>query len=262
MTQQPNPEMIDAAFSRLSKIAMARANVFQILAFAFVDPSRELVVQVQDGSFIMELEDSFNELWNRRITGEAARNMFAPLKSALVELAQKDQEALLKEMKVEYARLFIGPGHIPVSPYETSYGHEYKDSQPMLMISPEAVAVAAAYREAGVGVSRGLNEPPDHFATECEFLYYLSEKEAVSWMENNNVEALNWRRKQIAFMESHLVGWGQQFCLKVESESLHPFYKAMARISKTIVQIEGSDTIESENKPDLGMPTKQDFEKE
>lgn len=254
MTELSNPEAIDAAFSKLAHVALARANIFGLLAFAFFDPTEEFVGQLIDGSYVSELHGYFRDLTNRPISNGEAREAFEPIKSVQADLARREMYDLLRELKVEYARLFIGPGQAAVPPYETIYGRKAKDISPLLMVSPEALAVEAAYKEAGVAISSELREPPDHFATECEFLYYLCGKESDSWMEGNNKEALVWRRKQLAFIDGHLGRWGVQFCQDVEAESHHPFYKAIAHFTKTIIQIEGSDSIESENKPDMGKP--------
>ncbi len=251
MTNETNPEAIDNAFSRLAQVALARANVFGLLAFAFFDPNDEFVGQLISGSYVSEIHGYFQDLANRQISSDEARTAFAPLKKAQAELAQSKPDELLRAMKVEYARLFIGPGHAAVPPYETFYGPRGKDNSPLLMVSPEAMAVEAAYREAGVAISSDLREPPDHFATECEFLYYLCKIESDSWAEGNNEDAKKWRRHQLAFIDGHFARWGVQFCRDVETVSRHPFYQAIAHLGQTIIHIEGSDSIESENKPDL-----------
>ncbi|MCC6957582.1 MAG: molecular chaperone TorD family protein [Anaerolineales bacterium] len=254
MTGQTDTEAIDTAFSRLSHLALARAEVFGLLAFAFFDPNEEFVDQIINGSYISEIHGYFQDLGNRRIPSNEAREAFAPLKAAQMELAQQNKDQVLRDMKVEYARLFIGPGHAAVPPYETFYGGKTKGVAPLLMVSPEALSVEAAYREAGVAMSSDLREPPDHFATECEFLYYLCKKESDCWAEDNNSEALKWRRQQLAFIDGHLGRWSVQFCEDIETASHHPFYRAIARLARTIIQIEGSDSIDSENKPDVGKP--------
>ena len=199
---------------------MARANTFGLLALAFLDPDRALVQQLTDGSFLAALEDAAGEL--------AA---LEPLRAVQASLAESDPAATLKALRVEYARLFIGPGRAAVSPYETIYDSQARAVRPLLMVSPAAVAVEQAYREAGVSLAAGLAEPPDHFAAEAEFLYYVGQKEAECWAAGAESDAREWRRKGTSFLADHVGGWGQEFCRLVEAQSRHPFYAAIAHFA-------------------------------
>ena len=214
MTVRPKTDDEQAA------CASARANTFGLLALAFLDPDAELVQRLVDGSFLATLENT---------TGEPAA--LEPLQAVQSSLAESDPAASLKALKVEYARLFIGPGRAVVSPYETIYDSKARDVRPLLMVSPVAVAVEQAYREAGVALTAGLAQPPDHFATEAEFLYYLGQKEAECWAAGDEAGAQEWRRKGASFLADHLGGWGREFCGLVEAESRHPFYAAVAHFA-------------------------------
>lgn len=247
--REPAPE----GSTRLAMVARARADVFCQLTTAFFDPTRDLVEQLADGSFSASFITSFQDLMNRDISAEAVFHAVRPLRSFQTTLSRGAEDDLLHELNREYTRLFIGPGRAVVPPYETFYNPKATES-PLLMVSREAKAVESAYREAGVAVAGDLREPADHFATECEFIYYLAQKEADSWSEDNAANALAWRRRQLAFLETHLGRWGGQFCHRVLSESSHPFYQSCAHLGKYIVELEGCDSAHSPNKPDLGKP--------
>jgi TorA maturation chaperone TorD len=109
------------------------------------------------------------------------------------------------------------------------------------MVSPAAMAVEAAYREAGIGMAEEKREPPDHFAVELEFLYYLSKKESDAWAAGDNEKAREWRRHELAFMDGHLSKWGPVFCARVGAESLHPFYRGIAAFASTLLKLEGNN---------------------
>jgi TorA maturation chaperone TorD len=239
---QTKPDAADAAFSKLAFIAMARANVFRLLAFTFYDPTLEFVQQLVSGSYISELHGYYSDLVTHHNGGIEA---LEPLKEYQPSLSVRDPSELLKEVKVEYARLFIGPGNVAVQPYETFYDERLtSESQPLLMVSPAAITVEKAYREAGLAMSKV--EPPDHFAVELEFLFYLSKKESDSWAAGDNADAKNWRRRELAFMDGHLGKWGQRFCSKVETESLHPFYCSIAYFARILLRLEGSNAVTSD----------------
>lgn len=211
---------MNQAFEDLAASASARANAFGLLALAFLDPDGELVQRLVDGSFLATLESA---------AGEPAA--LESLRAVQASFAGSDPAASLKALKMEYARLFIGPGRAVVSPYETIYDSQARDVRPLLMVSPAAVAVEQAYREAGVALAAGLAQPPDHFATEAEFLYYLGQKEAECWVAGAEAGAREWRRKATSFMTGHLGGWGREFCRLVEAQSCHPFYSAVAHFA-------------------------------
>lgn len=210
--------------------ASARANAFGLLALAFLDPDEELVQRLAGGSFVATLETA---------TGELAA--LESLRAVQASFAESDPAASLKALKVEYARLFIGPGRAVVSPYETIYDSQAKAVRPLLMVSPAAVAVEQAYREAGVALAGGLSEPPDHFATEAEFLYYLGQKEAECWAAGAEAGAREWRRKGTSFLIDHLGGWGREFCRLVAAQSGHPFYSSVAHFAATFLALGEND---------------------
>lgn len=207
----------------LADRALARAEAFGLLALAFFDPTPELVRGLADGSYRAALQDAAGELtW--------------PFQELPASLFEGDAAAALKTLKVEYARLFIGPGRPAVSPYETIYEGKARAIRPLLMVSPAAMAVEQAYREAGVTVAAGLREPPDHFAAEAEFLYYLGHKEAGCWTAGDRAGAEAWQERARVFLAAHLGGWGQEFCRLVEAESRHPFYRAAARCAAALLE--------------------------
>lgn len=251
MSVEPKFEAINAAYSRLAHIALARANAFGLLAIAFFDPTEDFANQLVSGSYLSEVNSYFQDLTSRQPT---ARQALEPLKALQATLAEANPQRLLRELKVEYARLFIGPGRMRVPPYETFYGVKSGNSQPLLMVSPAAIAVENAYRQAGVAVSRDLREPPDHFATEAEFMYYLCKKESDAWAEGDNDNARSWRRRQLAFLDGHLGKWGCEFCRQVEENSRHPFYKAAASYAVGLIELEGSDSIQQDVTEQTGGP--------
>lgn len=239
MTVQTNTDAADVAFSKLSLISMARANVFRLLANFFYDPNQEVVDQLISGAYISELNGYYNDLKSfHRVDVDALE----PLKTYQAGISMSDPADLLKGLKVEYARLFIGPGTPIAQPYETFYDKNLtNESQPLLMVSPAAYAVEKTYRDAGVKMSTHLQEPPDHFAVELEFLYFLCKKESDAWEEGNIDAANKWHRTQLAFIDGHLGCWSQRFCDKILKESVHPFYRGLAYFANILLKLEGSN---------------------
>jgi len=242
MTVQSEREAAAVAFSKLSFLALAHSNVFRLLALAFYDPTAEFVQQLISGSYVAELRGYYSDLVaHHHINLEALDQ----LKADQASLIDRVPQELLKELKVEYARLFIGPGRPAVQPYETFYDEaSISSGRPLLIVSPAAMTVEQAYREAGLALPKALQEPPDHIAIELEFLYYLSKKESDGWATGDNVGAKKWRRRELAFIDGHIGRWGQQFCGKVEAESQHSFYRAIAHFGNALIRLEGSNSAE------------------
>jgi TorA maturation chaperone TorD len=75
---------------------------------------------------------------------------------------------------------------------------------------------------------------PDHVATELGFMAYLAMQEA----EAQGKDALVWLDKERAFLRDHLIVWLPRFCQRVQAESQHPFYTALAELAMTFVSLD------------------------
>ena len=232
-----------AAFKKLSFLALARYNLFQLLASTFYDPTPDFVQQLINGSFLAELQGYFSDLISHHAVGMEALD---PLRAYQAKLSSTDPASLLSELKVEYVRLFLGPGRPVVQPYETFYDEASAGSgKPLLIVSPAAMEVEKVYLEAGLVMITGRREPPDFFPIELEFLYYLCKKESDSWAAGDHIEAKKWRRRELMFIDGHLGKWGPQFCRKVENEARQPFYLAMAHFTRSLLLMKGSNLVEN-----------------
>lgn len=250
MTEQKIPKTHGYAFQKLAQLSLARSYVFSLMAYAFFEPTEDLVTKLVDGTFFSELSGYFRDLTQHRASIMSALD---PLKEYVKELSDIDETSLLHELRVEYTRLFIGPVKMIVPPYETFYAPDNEKGPKLLVVSQTAMSVEAAYREAGLVGSDDHREPADHFATEMEFLYFISKMESDAWMEDDNNAAKKWRRRQLVFLDGHLAKWGCEFCQAVSGKSLHPFYQAMGHFGEIFIQLEGSDAIGTYNNDDIPM---------
>jgi len=264
-------------------IAAARADMYQLLATGFLHPDRELAAALADGSFAADAADTAEMLADALELDDAAVRPLLAASGALAAVGfsgseaatgegsaaesglqtEAETEALYHELAVEYARLFIGPPTPAVSPYETIHVDSEPDAPALLMVGPSARAVLAAYREAGVNMAEGTNEPPDHIATEFEFMHYLCVKEAAALQAGSGVEAgaeasadgdaeaaidavdtdaTTWHQRQQTFIASHIAAWVPDFATMVESVSTHSFYPALASLARAFVLLETGQT--------------------
>jgi len=213
--------------------------MYQLLAAGFLHPDRELAAGVADRGYALDVRDVAQGLVESLSATQAVDHPLVQAVSAFaaVEFAS-DTEALYHELAVEYARLFIGPPVPAVSPYETIHADSEPDAPALLMVGPSARAVLAAYREAGLNMAEGLNEPPDHIATEFEFMHYLCVKESAALQLGESDEAHRWRSARSTFLREHPGAWGIDFANQVAASTTNEFYRAIATIAAAFLRLE------------------------
>ncbi|ACL19283.1 cytoplasmic chaperone TorD family protein [Desulfitobacterium hafniense DCB-2] len=129
----------------------------------------------------------------------------------------------LEDLKLEHAKLFVGPFDLLAPPY----GSIYLDGQRRLM-GDSTVEVLQAYREAGLTLSNDFKQPPDHIITELEFLYYLIAKHLET--KDNK-----WLTMKDAFNNKYLRPWIMDFANRIENNSKNKFYKGLAKLTQELV---------------------------
>lgn len=156
------------------------------------------------------------------------------------------------EMKIEHARLFIGPFTLLAPPY----GSMYLDHHEHLMTN-STVDVLRRYEEENMDVA--IQEIPDHLCIELEYMYYLvfREMEALEHIEsdyhNNGTEIslenaesspfekslheiiFNYRLKQYDFLKKHLSRWLPEFEKKVHEHANLPFFSQLATVTNEFI---------------------------
>lgn len=137
----------------------------------------------------------------------------------------------IETLKIEHSKLFVGPYKLLAPPY----GSVYLEGEGTLM-GNSTIDVRNMYREAGLDVSEGHKDAPDHISAELEFMYFLIFKwvESVEKSELDGVkEHLN---RQMGFLENHLGAWVSEFAERVEDNAETEFYKNLARCTQIFVE--------------------------
>jgi TorA maturation chaperone TorD len=125
-----------------------------------------------------------------------------------------DTAALLEE----YERLFVGPGPVNCSPYESYWRNDVSVDIRRSLMGPCTADLIQLYGEIGLEVARVSGELPDHIAIELEALAYS--------LSLDNGEAVT----QSLFFD-HLMKWLSRLCRAVTHEAELPFYKDLAEIT-------------------------------
>lgn len=149
--------------------------------------------------------------------------------------------ALLRSLRVEATRLFVGAPEPAVSPYEGVARALAEGARPLLFVNPRSMDVERFVRSCGLGRPEGANEPLDHVAAECELLSYLASLAAGAPAPAGAPcgAALPGGSPQAAyaaFLDSHARRWMPSFAAAVRAEARAPFYGAAARLLVAVVE--------------------------
>lgn len=185
---------------------MSKQNRFELLALALSYPNPELVDAIEQGKYDNEF-------------GKTAPH---PVN--------------LEELEVEYCRLFVGPGHVEVPPYESVYREHDIKMQKGLVMGPPAVEVNKLYQEAGLQLAQGFHDMPDHIAAETWFLAYL---EAMT----KNTEEQDCLQHKQQFIDQHLGQWVVTFAEAVQKASHHAWYIYISQLLAETIEAESAEAL-------------------
>lgn len=136
----------------------------------------------------------------------------------LKEMFQMKFNETSHEIKMDFARIFLGPGkHFP--PYESLYNYPMGDKPRLWGKATEKVQ--AFYTSVGLMVDEEINLITDHISAELLFMSYL--------VENGLME------HQMRFLEEHLLKWIPEYCDEVRKHANTTFYKDVANLLKEFI---------------------------
>ncbi len=191
----------------------ARRDAYKNLAACYHLPKRELTTMLKG------LERQLGVFGSGALSYAALmRNEFESLKD-------------LEELKIDFARLFVGPYSLLAPPY----GSIYLERERKIM-GDSTLDLLEKYRNAGVDLSDNFRDAPDHIAAELEFMYFLVFKE-VEALENSDADTtIDYLEKQRAFLHEHLGAWVFDFADIIEEKAETDFYKNLAKATKTFIE--------------------------
>ncbi len=142
-------------------------------------------------------------------------------------------DALLRALRPEATRLFVGAPEPACSPYEGVWAAESDGVQPLLFVNPRSMEVERFMRSCGLGRPEGTNEPLDHVATECELLERLALRAAGAPASEGAPDGAGLPGGSPAaayetFLSGHAQAWMPAFAERLAAEARHPFYRAAA----------------------------------
>lgn len=183
-------------------------------------------------------------LFREEITAEHLRYLNDPdVKAILSEMgvqydifSQKDQDELLEDLAVEYARLFLGPDK-HISPHESIH-HPRDDGDWGMHWGASTVEVKKFIESAGLEYKEEYSGMPDHVSVELEFMKEVAGREAQAMEEDDWEGALYCQKMEKKFICEHLIKWVPRFCDKIISQAEISFYGDLADITKKFITLE------------------------
>lgn len=169
-------------------------------------------------------------------------------------LETKSLTEVVRELRLDYTRLFMGPGKVLAPPWESVYRTEER-----LLFREPTMQVREFYRRHGLEVPRLNREPDDHFGLELAFMAVLAERtisalekagEPMSQASGGTVEAYRCGkgevgdglvevdyllREQHRFLQEHLGQWVKAFTGDVGQYAATGYYRGMALVARGFV---------------------------
>lgn len=153
------------------------------------------------------------------------------------EFYHKDPAQLVDELAIEFAGLFIGPGHF-ISPHESV--HRVRDDGDYGKLwGADTVAVKKFVEATGLRYQSDFGGMPDHIGAELEFMQKLEERLAQAVNDDEKELADNLFSIKGRFLTEHLLAWAPEFFDKVINKANLPLYREVAELAKTFLEQEG-----------------------
>lgn len=209
--------MMKQKFSTYADTAKLRSNIYNFLSLIYTkEPDSELINSIMTPDFLNILSEIGIEFGD--------------------EVLNTPRETLMEDLRVEYTRLFLGPGpHI--SPHESVYVGGYRDRDPKvgLLWGNATVEVKDMVEEFGFGYRYEYSGIPDHLAVELEIMGNLTARESDMLMIENVQESYQCLLQEQKFLTEHLSRWIAEFSGQVIENADHVFYREMASLTRDYV---------------------------
>lgn len=191
----------------------ARGNVFRLLSECYLMPSQQMLGNIHD-------------------LAEMSKSVCPEVVSHIGQLKSVSRHGWdIEKIKVDYARLFVGPYTLLAPPY----GSVYLEGQRRVM-GDSTLDVMQGYTEAGLSVSEDFRDAPDHISAELEFMYYLVHKEIEAIVGGAYMIAADYLEKQKCFLENHLGVWISEFSTRVMEHAHTDFYRTLSTVTAEFVR--------------------------
>ena len=203
-------------------LALCRSALYEALALGFRPPDQETVVRLASVEGALALADAaavIDAVEGSDLAGFAGG------------LAGLDRD--FAGLTASFRRLFGHTARGPVSPYETEYGQDALFQQ-----SQEMSDLGGFLRAFGLTLRAEAHERIDHVSCECEFMAFLSRKDAYATERGDGGMAEASRQASRLFLRDHLGRFGPAFARKLTREDRGGFYGILGALCLAFLSAE------------------------
>jgi len=204
-------------------LALCRSALYEALALGFRPPKRERIERLTAKQHNTALREIAAILQKGFTTDIGFSNMVAKLANPI------SLEALAERYRVYFGHT----AHSSVPPYETEYGEETLFQQPQQLGD-----LAGFYNAFGLQLNDAEHERVDHVSCECEYMAFLTRKEAYAQEQEDVKMRAQTRRAQRLFLKDHLGRFIPAFTNLLMKTDGTGFYGALGRLCATFVETE------------------------
>jgi TorA maturation chaperone TorD len=207
-------------------LALCRSALYEALALGFRPPTAETMKRL-----VLE----YHNLALVEIATMLEANSSTPKKENLAfrvrKLSQCSDARNLEFLETSYRYLFGHTAHPKVPPYETEYGQE------ALFQQPQELADIAGFIGA-FGLKLNTCERLDHISCECEFLSFMTRKEAHALEQNDAAMLEETRKAERLFLKDHFGRFVPAFVKMLSRENPDGFYVALGNLCNEFARLE------------------------
>lgn len=149
---------------------------------------------------------------------------------ALINQSVADaRENKISPLAQDYAALFVGPDKLKAAPWGSVYLTEEQTT-----CGESTLAIKAFYREFGVEIDTGENEPEDHIGLIFAFLAHLTDQ-ALNTTEKKE-EVQPWLCATGAFLTDHVLTWAPRFLNTMKENAETEFYQGISLLAEDTLE--------------------------
>ena len=195
------------------ELIQSRAKRYQLLSALYRDEiPLQLITAMQNDEFLNGL--------NEAVKGCGFMDLMSGAELMTKYLKSGSAKKLYKELRYDYADLFLNAGPNPVFPYESPI----RSGEPVVMQEP-VFELKEYFRKAGVHKNPGYRDLEEHIAVQMEFLRYVIEKEKEDLY--------------LDFFKNKYCKWVPAFCDQLVAASpASSFYQGLAHFTRGAVMCE------------------------
>ena len=144
----------------------------------------------------------------------------------LTAFCRRWDPAQLAALTWDFNRLFVGPGEMLATPWESVYRSKTK-----LTFQEPTLQVRAFYERFGVQAPAVHREPDDHLGLELAFVATLSDLAAQAEAADDAAQLARCFETQRDFLQDHLLAWAPTCLALVEKHGETDYYRGAALLA-------------------------------